>query len=126
MQYYTFMLLQGEKVQLEVDPDAINTVAVSLEDGSTIYAVAGASEEKKLISLQKRIDEEKIIASLIQIRDEMAAAWCSGDGTTGNASRDESQRIPSPASPSLFNKNAEGSVTTLASASSAKPQWCYA
>jgi hypothetical protein len=68
------MLLQGEKVQLEVDPDAINTVAVSLEDGSTIYAVAGASEEKKLISLQKRIDEEKIIASLIQIRDEMAAA----------------------------------------------------
>jgi hypothetical protein len=74
MQYYTFMLLQGEKVQLEVDPDAINTVAVSLEDGSTIYAVAGASEEKKLISLQKRIDEEKIIDSLIQIRDEMAAA----------------------------------------------------
>ena len=74
MQYYTFMLLQGEKVQLEVDPDAINTVAVSLEDGSTIYAVAGASEEKKLISLQKRIDEEKIIASLIQIRGEMAAA----------------------------------------------------
>ena len=74
MAYYTFMLLQGEKVQLEVDPDAINTVAVSLEDGSTIYAVAGASEEKKLISLQKRIDEEKIIASLIQIRDEMAAA----------------------------------------------------
>ena len=74
MQYYTFMLLQGEKVQLQVDPDAINTVAVSLEDGSTIYAVAGASEEKKLISLQKRIDEEKIIASLIQIRDEMAAA----------------------------------------------------
>ena len=74
MTYHTFMLLQGEKVQLEVDPDAINTVAVSLEDGSTIYAVAGASEEKKLISLQKHIDEEKIIASLIQIRDEMAAA----------------------------------------------------
>ena len=74
MQYYTFMLLQGEKVQLEVDPDAIKTVAVSLEDGSTIYAVAGASEEKKLISLQKHIDEEKIIASSIQIRDEMAAA----------------------------------------------------
>ena len=74
MTYHTFMLLQGEKVQLEVDPNEINTVAVSLEDGSTIYAVAGASEEKKLISLQKRIDEEKIIASLIQIRDEMAAA----------------------------------------------------
>ena len=68
------MLLQGNKVQLEVDTDAINTVAVSLEDGSTIYAVAGASEEKKLISLQKHIEEEKTIFSLMQIRDEMAAA----------------------------------------------------
>ena len=68
------MLLQGQKVQLEVDPRAINNVAVSLEDGSTIYAVAGASEEKKLVSMQKRIEEEKIIVSLMQVRDEMAAA----------------------------------------------------
>ena len=74
MAYHTFMLLQGEKVQLEVDPSSINTVAVSLEDGSTIYAVAGASEEKKLVSMQKRIEEEKTIASLMQIRDEIAAA----------------------------------------------------
>ena len=74
MTYYTFMLLQGEKVQLQVDPNAINNVAVSLEDGSTIYAVAGASEEKKLVSMQKRIEEEKAIVSLMQIRDEMAAA----------------------------------------------------
>ena len=36
MTYHTFMLLQGEKVRLEVDPNAINTVAVSLEDGSII------------------------------------------------------------------------------------------
>ena len=43
MTYHTFMLLQGEKVRLEVDPNAINTVAVSLEDGSIIFAVAGAS-----------------------------------------------------------------------------------
>ena len=68
------MLLQGEKVQLEVDPNSINTVAVSLVDGSTIYAVAGASEEKKLVSMQRRIEEEKAIVSLMQIRDEMAAA----------------------------------------------------
>ena len=68
------MLLQGEKVRLEVDPDAINTVAVSLEDGSTIYAVAGVSGEKKLISMQKRIGEEKTIVSLMQNRDEIAAA----------------------------------------------------
>ena len=74
MTYHTFMLLQGEKVQFEVDPNAINNVAVSLEDGSTIYAVAGASEEKKLVSMQKRIEEEKAIVSLMQIRDEMAAA----------------------------------------------------
>ena len=74
MPYHTFMLLQGDKVQLEVDPDAINTVAVSLEDGSTIYAVAGASEEEKLISLQKHIEEEKTIFSLMHVRDEMSAA----------------------------------------------------
>ena len=74
MTHHTFMLLQGEKVQLEVDPSAINTVAVSLDDGSTIYAVAGASEEKKLVSMQKRIEEEKKIVSLMQVRDEMAAA----------------------------------------------------
>ena len=73
MTHHTFMLLQGEKVQLEVDPNSINTVAVSLEDGSTIYAVAGASEEKKLVSMQRRIEEEKAIISLMQIRDEMAA-----------------------------------------------------
>ena len=74
MTRHTFMLSQGEKVQLEVDPNAINTVAVALEDGSTIYAVAGESEEKKLVSMQKRIEEEKAIVSLMQIRDEMAAA----------------------------------------------------
>ena len=68
------MLLQGEKVQLEVDPNSINTVAVSLEDGSTIYAVVGESEEKKLVSMQKCIEEEEAIVSLMQIRDEMAAA----------------------------------------------------
>ena len=74
MSYHTFMLVQGEKVRLEADPVAINSVAVSLEDGSTIYAVAGASEEKKLISMQKHIEEEKEILSLMQNRDEIAAA----------------------------------------------------
>ena len=72
--FHAFMLLQGEKMQLEVHPDAVNTVAVSLEGGSTIYAVAGASEEKKLIAMQKRIEEEKAVVSLMQNRDEIAAA----------------------------------------------------
>ena len=70
----TFMLLQGQKVHMEVHPDAINTVAVSLEDGTTIYAVAGEAEEIKLITLQQIIEEEKQKISLIQIRDESAAA----------------------------------------------------
>ena len=74
MTSHTFMLLQGEKVQLDVDPSEINTVAVSLEDGSTIYAVVGESEEKKLVSMQKCIEEEEAIVSLMQIRDEIAAA----------------------------------------------------
>ena len=73
MTYHTFMLLQGEKMRLEVDPNAINTVAVSLEDGSISQAGAGASEEQKLVSMQKRIEEEKAIVALMQIRDEMAA-----------------------------------------------------
>ena len=66
------MLLEGQKVQMQVDPDAINTVAVSLDDGSTIYAVAGEAEEKKLISLQQSIEQEKLIP-LMQVRDESAA-----------------------------------------------------
>ena len=74
MTYHAFMLLQGEKMQLELDPDAINSVTVSLDDGSTVYAVAGASEEKKLISMQKQIEEEKAIVLLMQLREEMAAA----------------------------------------------------
>ena len=68
------MLLQGAKVQLEVDPNVINAVAVSLEDGSTIYAVGGLFEEKKLIAIQKCIEEEKAIVSLMQITDETAVA----------------------------------------------------
>ena len=46
MPSHSFMRLQAQKVQMEVHPDAINTVVVSLEDGTTIYAVAGEAEEK--------------------------------------------------------------------------------
>ena len=52
MTSYTYLLLEGEKVEMEVHPDEIKTVAVSLKDGSIIYAVAGASEERKLLELQ--------------------------------------------------------------------------
>ena len=74
MSSYTYLLLQGQKMQMEVHPDEIYTVAVSLEDGSTIYAVAGEAEEKKLISLQQSIEEEKKIIALMQIRTEIIAA----------------------------------------------------
>ena len=59
---------------MEVHPDAINTVVVSLEDGTTIYAVAGEAQEKKLITLQQIIEEDKPKISLMQIKDESAAA----------------------------------------------------
>ena len=52
MTSFTYLLLEGEKVEMEVHPDEIKTVAVSLKDGSIIYAVAGPSEERKLLELQ--------------------------------------------------------------------------
>ena len=52
MTSFTYLLLEGEKVEMEVHPDEIKTVAVSLKDGSIIYAVAGPSEERKLLDLQ--------------------------------------------------------------------------
>ena len=42
---------------MEGHPDEINTVAVSLEDGTTIYAVAGEAEEKKR-ALKKDIQSQ--------------------------------------------------------------------
>ena len=52
MSSYTYLLLEGEKVQMEVHPDEINTVEVTLEDGSIVYAVASAAEERKLLDWQ--------------------------------------------------------------------------
>ena len=52
MTTFTYLLLEGEKVEMEVHPDEIKTVAVSLKDGSIIYAVAGPAEERKLLELQ--------------------------------------------------------------------------
>ena len=59
---------------MEVHTDAINTLVVSLEDGTTIYAIAGEAEEKKLITSQQINEEDKQKISLMQIRDESAAA----------------------------------------------------
>ena len=69
MSSFTYLLLEGEKVQMEVHPDEINTVEVTLEDGSTVYAVASAAEERKLLEWQmiffvaasSEVEEKKVI-----------------------------------------------------------------
>ena len=53
---FAYLLLEGQKVQMDVDPDEINTVSVSMEDGSIIYAVAGVDEEQILLELQQYMD----------------------------------------------------------------------
>ena len=52
MSDYTYLLVDGEKVQLQVHPDSIVTEAFVLEDGSVVYAVVGVEEQHKLFSLQ--------------------------------------------------------------------------
>ena len=81
MTSYTYLLLEGEKVQMEVHPDEINTVEVTLEDGSIVYAVAGAAEERKLLDWQMiffmaddyEVEEKKVTASMLP-HDEYLAA----------------------------------------------------
>ena len=70
MSSYTYLLVEGEKVNMDVNPAEIHTVAIVLEDGQTIYAVAGTDEEEKLISLQQDINQENQVISLMQFRDQ--------------------------------------------------------
>ena len=81
MTSYTYLLLEGEKVQMEVHPDEINTVEVTLEDGSIVYAVASSAEERKLLDWQMiflmadddEVEEKKLTVSM-QPHDEYLAA----------------------------------------------------
>ena len=81
MTSYTYLLLEGEKVQMEVHPDEINTVEVTLEDGSIVYAVASSAEERKLLDWQMiflmadddEVEEKNLTASM-QPHDEYLAA----------------------------------------------------
>ena len=81
MSSYTYLLLEGEKVQMEVHPDEINTVEVILGDGSIVHAVASAAEERKLLDWQMiffmadddEVEEKKVTASM-QPHDEYLAA----------------------------------------------------
>lgn len=55
---FTYLLLEGQKVEMDVHPDEIDTVSVRLEDGSFVYAVAGVDVEKKLLELQHVMDTD--------------------------------------------------------------------
>ena len=52
------MLLDGEKIQLEVHPDAIITEDFKLPDGTVVHAVIGEEEQSKLMSLQNFLGEK--------------------------------------------------------------------
>ena len=41
MHLHTFILLEGEKIQLEVHPDAVITEDFQLADGTVVHAVIG-------------------------------------------------------------------------------------
>ena len=57
MASHTFMLIEGQKVQMEVHPDAIISFPYFLDDGSMVYAVLGEAEQDKLIALHQIIGE---------------------------------------------------------------------
>ena len=56
MSRFTYLLLEGEKVDMDVNPDEINTVPIALDDHLIIYAVVSEDDQWKLLELQKNID----------------------------------------------------------------------
>ena len=56
MSRFNYLLLEGDKMQMDVHPDEINTVPIALEDESIIYAVLSQDDQWKLLELQKNID----------------------------------------------------------------------
>ena len=56
MSRFTYLLLEGEKVEMDVNPDEINTVPIALDDHLIIYAIASEDDQWKLLELQKNID----------------------------------------------------------------------
>ena len=56
MSRFNYLLLEGDKMQMDVHPDEINTVPIALEDQSIIYAVLSHDDQWKLLELQKNID----------------------------------------------------------------------
>ena len=59
MHQHIFMLQEGEKIRLEVHPDAIITEDFILPDGTVVHAVIGEEEQLKLMSLQNILSDER-------------------------------------------------------------------
>ena len=58
MKSYCYMLLEGQKVSLGVNPDSVITQDYSLEDGTSVHVIVGEEEQDKLFALQGLLDEE--------------------------------------------------------------------
>ena len=58
MKPYCYMLLEGQKVSLGVDPDSVITQDYSLADGTLVHVIVGEEEQSKLFALQGILDEE--------------------------------------------------------------------
>ena len=56
MPRFTYLLLEGEKIEMDVNPDEINTVPIVLDDHLIVYAVASEDDQWRLLELQKNID----------------------------------------------------------------------
>ena len=56
MSRFNYLLLEGDKMQMDVHPGEINAVPITLEDQSIIYAVLSQDDQWKLLELQKNID----------------------------------------------------------------------
>ena len=56
--HYCYMLLEGQKVSLEVHPDSVITQDYSLPDGTAVHVIVGEEEQDKLFALQGILDEE--------------------------------------------------------------------
>ena len=54
MSRFTYLLLEGEKIEMDVNPDEINAVPIVLGDHLIIYAVASKDDQWKLLELQKK------------------------------------------------------------------------
>ena len=55
MPRFTYLLLEGERIEMDVNPDEINAVPIVLGD-HIIYAVASKDDQWKLLELPKNID----------------------------------------------------------------------